>query len=66
MQEHLSRDTKKAEANPFMIHMATPSIFPFPQLEFDDDDRALVESSELLLLLRKLKRLPQVVAAMGV
>ena len=65
MQEHLSKDAKKALATPLINHMATPSSFPHP-----GDETWLVEvrtlvSTEFERRLKKLEQLVEVVAAMN-
>lgn len=65
MQEHLSRDAKKALATPLINHMATPSSFPHP-----GDEPWLVEvrtlvSTEFDRRLKKLEQFVEVVAAMN-
>lgn len=61
MQEHRSRDVKKAEATPLKSHMATPSTLPQP----GDPAwlRTLGTSSEPDRQLKKLVQLVEVAAA---
>lgn len=61
MQEHLSKDAKKAEQTLWMNHIPTPSTLPHPCDDpWLDDDRTLGSLEELLD--RKLKKLEHVVA----
>lgn len=59
MQEHLSRDAKKALATPLMIHMATPSALPHPG---PGEDRAAALPS-VAPRLKKVAQLEEVVVA---
>ena len=64
IQEHRSREAKKAAATPLMNHIATPSSFPHPGEAWVDEVRAL-GSSEAGRRLNKLVQVVEVVAAMN-
>ena len=64
IQEHRSREAKKAAATPLMNHIATPSSFPQPGGAEEEEVRAL-ESSEAGRRLKKLVQVVEVVAAMN-
>lgn len=64
MQEHLSRDAKKAAATPLMNHIATPSSFPHAGEPWFDEARIL-DSTEFDRKLNNPEQLVKVVAAMN-
>lgn len=63
MQEHRSKEAKKAVVTPLMSHIATPSILPHPGEPWLDEARGL-GSTDLDSKLKQAPQLEEVVAAM--
>jgi hypothetical protein len=64
MQEHRSKEAKKAVVTPLMSHIATPSILPHPGEPWLDEVRGL-GSTGLDSKLKQAAQLEEVVAAMS-